>query len=42
MDKLKGYKVECYSINISKREQREKLVKSIADKWGKLDVLVCN
>ncbi len=42
LDKLKAYKVEGYPCNIGKKEERVALLKKIDDKYGRIDVLVCN
>ncbi len=42
LDKLKGLKVEGYACNIGSKDQRQALLKKIADKYGRIDVLVAN
>ncbi len=42
LDKLKGYQVEGYTCNIGSKEQRIAILKKIAEKHGKIDVLVAN
>ena len=42
LDKLKGLKVDGYAYNIGNKEQRQALLKKIEEKYGKIDVLVCN
>eukprot|EP00347_Sterkiella_histriomuscorum_P006988 403350679 len=42
LDKLKDYKVEGHACNIGNKEQRQALLQKIQEKYGKLDVLVCN
>ena len=39
---LKGLSVEGLASDQSKKSDREALVKHIADKYGKLDVLIAN
>ena len=42
LEKVKGLKIEGYTCNIGKKEERAKLVDLIAQKYGRIDVLVCN
>ena len=42
LEKVKGLKIEGYTCNIGKKEERQKLVDLIAQKYGRIDVLVCN
>lgn len=42
LDKLKNYKVEGYTCNIGNKEQRQAVIKKIEEKYGRIDVLVCN
>jgi dehydrogenase/reductase SDR family protein 4 len=40
--KSKGIKVDAQICNVNEKEQRKKLIDHIKEKYGKLDVLVCN
>jgi dehydrogenase/reductase SDR family protein 4 len=42
LEELKDYSVEGHICNVGKKEERQKLIKHIGDKHGRIDVLVPN
>ena len=42
LELLKGYKIEGHICNVGKPEERQALIKSIGEKYGRIDVLVLN
>ena len=42
LEKLKEFKVDGMACDLVSKEERLKVLKFIEDKYGRIDVLVCN